>query len=59
MPDNLKRRQPEDPKRINIHEAWELEHWSSSLGVTKTKLTQAVKAVGPMVTDVKAWLAKH
>jgi hypothetical protein len=59
MPDNLKRRQPEDPKRINIHEAWELEYWCSSLGESKTRITQAVKTVGPMVADVKAWLAKH
>lgn len=59
MPDNLKRRQPEDPKRININEAWELDYWSSSLNVSKDRLKQAVKAVGPMVADVRAWLSKH
>ena len=59
MPDNLKRRQPEDPKRINIHETWELDYWSTDLKESKARIIQAVKAVGPMVTDVKVWLAKH
>lgn len=59
MPDNLNRRRPEDPKRINIHEAWELEYWSSSLNVSRDRLKQAVKAAGPMVADVRAWLSKH
>jgi hypothetical protein len=59
MPDNLNRRQPEDPYRINIREAWELDTWSRSLKEPTTRVILAVKAVGPMVTDVKAWLAKH
>jgi len=58
MPDNLNRRQPEDPKRINIHEAWELDYWADTFGVSKEQLIQAVKAVGPMVADVKKKLGK-
>ena len=56
MPDNLKRRQPEDPKRINVGEEWELDYWSQDFGVTKERLKQAVRAVGPMVADVKRHL---
>lgn len=56
MPDNLKIRQPQDRTKINIHESWELAYWSKELGVSTVKLTQAVNAVGPMVSAVKKHL---
>jgi Protein of unknown function (DUF3606) len=58
MSDNLKIRQPQDPKKININETWEVSYWTKALGVTEQKLREAVKAVGPMVVDVRKWLAK-
>lgn len=59
MADDLKRRQPEDPKQVNVNEPWELKTWTAHFGVSETKLRQAVKAVGPMVSNVRAWLAKN
>lgn len=56
MPDNLNRRQPEDPYRINIHESWELKYWSKKFGVTKEELIHAVKEVGTSVAAVKLYL---
>lgn len=58
MPDNLKRRQPEDPQRINIKQDWEVGYWSEMLGCTQAELIAAVKKVGPMVEDVKKELDK-
>lgn len=58
MPDDVTRRQPEDPQRINISQEWELDYWSRRLGCTKEELIAAVKKVGPMVSDVKKKLGK-
>ena len=59
MPDDTKIRQPEDPDRINVNQPWEVLYWCRVLGCSETKLRQAVKAVGPMVEDVKKWLKSH
>lgn len=56
MTDNLNRRGPEDPDKINVHQSWELDTWSKTLGISKEKLISAVNAVGPMVKDVKKHL---
>ncbi|MEH0804106.1 DUF3606 domain-containing protein [Vibrio alginolyticus] len=56
MPDNLKRTQPEDPKKINLAQDWEVDYWTKALGVSEARLRQAVKAVGVMVSDVKIYL---
>lgn len=58
MPDDITRRQPEDPQRININQPWEVEYWCDLLGCTESQLRAAVRAVGPMVKDVKAYLGK-
>lgn len=58
MADNLKRKAPEDPTKINMNQAWEVEYWTDKLGVTKLKLQQAVDEVGVMVADVKKHLGK-
>ena len=58
MVDNLKIKQPQDPKTINTHEEWELNYWSKELGVSKEKIVQTVKAVGNSVAKVKAHLGK-
>lgn len=59
MSDNLQRRKPEDPKKINLSQSWEVDFWTNNLGVSEAKLRRAVSAVGVMVSDVKTWLAKH
>ena len=59
MPDNLNRRRPEDPRKINVSQPWEIQYWSDVLGCTPDKLRRAVNAVGPMVSDVERWLKQH
>lgn len=58
MADNLNIRKPQDPTKINIHQDWELTHWSKHFGVTEAKIKEAVKAVGVLVADVKRYLGK-
>lgn len=59
MPDNLTRRQPEDPNKININQSWEIDYWSNKLGISSKKLIELVEKAGPLVEDVKAELAKE
>ncbi|PJZ64122.1 DUF3606 domain-containing protein [Leptospira wolffii] len=59
MTDDLKRKQPEDPNKINVNQDWEIEYWIDALKTSKNKLKQAVDAVGPLVKDVKSWLDKN
>ena len=59
MADDLNRRKPEDPKKININQPWEVSYWTSKFGISESKLRRAVKAVGPMAADVKAWLDRN
>ena len=58
LPDNLKRRQPEDPAKINVNEPWELTYWSNALGVTPERLKQLVALHGTSTAKVKAALGK-
>lgn len=50
---------PADPKRIDIHSPAELRHWVREIGRPAAKLNEAVKAVGPLVSDVRDYLRKH
>lgn len=59
MPDNLSRIRPEDSAKINVHQDWEVTYWTQQLGVSKAVLLSAVRAVGPMVKDVKQWLRQN
>lgn len=59
MADNLKRRRPEDPTKINLSQSWEVDYWTEELGVSESKLRKAVEAVGTSVAKVKQWLANH
>ncbi|HEX2890932.1 DUF3606 domain-containing protein [Vineibacter terrae] len=47
-----------DRIRINVSEDYELRNWSEALGVTPDELLRAVRAVGPMVRDVRLHLGK-
>jgi predicted DNA-binding protein YlxM (UPF0122 family) len=42
-----------DRDRINTSEDYELNDWAKHFGVSKDKIKQAVKKVGPMVKDVE------
>jgi HAMP domain-containing protein len=56
MSDDLQNRGPADRSRINVNEAWELRYWSQTLGHTADEIRLAVKAVGPMVENVRRHL---
>lgn len=58
MSDNLQKAGQQDRSRINLGERWEVDYWTRELGVSKDELEQAVKAVGPIVTKVRAHLGK-
>lgn len=58
MADDLKKRGPQDASRINVHEEWEVRYWCQHLGCTREQLLAAVKAVGPVATNVRRHLAK-
>lgn len=58
MADDLNRRQPEDPTKVNVNEKWEVDYWTKKWGVTEQQLKDAVKAVGVMTKDVATKLGK-
>ncbi len=56
MSDDLTRRQPEDPTKVNINQQWEIDYWCRKFGVSEGELRQAIEKVGPMVKDVRQYL---
>lgn len=48
----------QDRQRINLHEDYEVEDWTKSLGVSKDKLVEAVNAVGDRADDVREYLKR-
>jgi hypothetical protein len=51
MSDDLHNRGPQDRNRINLHEPWEVQYWTKTLGVTKEELERAVKSAGSSSVD--------
>ncbi len=58
MADNLQSAGPQDRSRINVHEEWELRYWTQELGVSKERLAELVKEVGPSVSAVRQRLSR-
>ena len=52
MDDKTKTR-PQDAQRINIHEDYEVRHWSQKFGCSPEELRAAVQKVGVMAADVE------
>ena len=59
MSDDKTKKGPRDASRVNVNEDYEVRYWTQTLGCTESQLRAAVKAVGVMVADVRAWLAKN
>ena len=51
--DNTTKTSPQDAKRINVHEDYEVRYWTKRFGVTAEELKAAVRKVGVMVDDVE------
>ena len=59
MPDDLGRRAPEDPNRINVNQPWEVDYWTKKYGVSEGTLNKAVDAVGDSSEEVEKWLRRY
>ena len=51
-------RKPDDLSRINVHEEWEVEWWSTHFDTTPERVRWAVERVGHSPAEVAAEL-KH
>lgn len=59
MSDNKHITHPEDTKRIDIHDPFEVSNWKSALNCTEAELKQAVDQVGTHADDVREYLSKR
>lgn len=58
MADDKTKTAPEDGNRINVHEDYEVNYWTKTLGCTKDELNNAVKEAGTSVKAVREYLGK-
>ena len=56
MPDDLGIKQPQDPKRVNVHQPHEVRYWCQKWGITPQQLRDAVEAVGDSARAVEDYL---
>ena len=47
-----------DRERINIHENYEVEYWTKTLGISAQELRKAVQAAGSSAEAVKQHIKK-
>jgi hypothetical protein len=50
---------PADPTLIDVHASPEIRYWVQELGRSAIQIKEAVRAVGPLVSDVRAQLRKQ
>ncbi|HTQ13280.1 MAG TPA: DUF3606 domain-containing protein [Rhizomicrobium sp.] len=56
MPDDRLRRDEPGRNRIDIRESHDVEYWAGQFGVSRDRLIEVVKVVGPATRNVKAFL---
>jgi hypothetical protein len=54
----LEIKQPRDPQKVNVNEAWELNYWSQKFGVSAAQLHIAVSKVGTRTKNVERYLGR-
>lgn len=59
MADNKQDAGAQDRSRINVHEEYEVRHWTEALGVTREELEKAVSEVGVSANAVREHLKKR
>lgn len=59
MADDLTKTGQHDRAKINLKQKHEVIYWTRHLNVSVSKLTMAVKTVGPEVDKVRKWLATN
>ena len=58
MPDDKTKSRPQDRKRINLNEEYEVRYWTKKFGVSNEKLAEAVRDVGTSAQRVADTLGK-
>jgi hypothetical protein len=58
MSDNTDQRAPQDAKRINMKQDYEVRYWAHRFNVTRDQLQRAVNEVGPMADAVEQQLMR-
>jgi hypothetical protein len=53
MVDEKAKRGPADRSQTKVSEAYEINYWAATLGVSRDQLVRTVHKVGPMVEDMK------
>lgn len=48
-----------DHNKINLKESWDVNFWCDELNLKAEELKEIVKNVGPVVHDVRLYLAKR
>jgi hypothetical protein len=59
MVDDLSKTGPQDPSRINLAEPYEVQYWADKFGVSKERLSEAVRKVGHSADAVGQELQKN
>ena len=53
MPDDLSNKGPADQSRINLSQPYEVQYWADKFGVSKERLSEAVRKVGHSADAVR------
>jgi hypothetical protein len=56
--DDLKKKDTADRSKINMHEDYEVKHWTKELGVSREQLQKAVDKVGNSAAAVRKELGQ-
>jgi hypothetical protein len=59
MPDDAPKKFPGDRSNISLLEPHEVQYWADKFGVSKERLSEAVRKVGHSVDAVGRELIKH
>lgn len=58
MADDKTNRGPQDRSRINLNEDYEVRYWTDKLGISRSRLEDAVRKVGSSAKAVEEELRK-
>jgi hypothetical protein len=59
LADDKSKRAPQDANLVSLEEDYEVEYWTRKYGVTRQRLTDAVKSVGHSAGEVAKHLKRH
>ena len=59
MPDDKRKKIPQDSNRISLSDPDEVRYWCAKFRCTKKELEDAVAAVGDSASKVEAWIRRR